>query len=73
MEDAMKDELKRLLAEKERQDREFARVAEQLRALGAGARIVVPPGFFEELDAISAAAVARVPDTTPRLPLGLRA
>ncbi len=70
----MKEELKRLLAEKERQDREFAQVAERLRALeGAGASVVVPPGFFEELDAICAAAVARVPDTTVRLPIGLRA
>jgi hypothetical protein len=51
MEKTMNEEMKRLLAEKERQDRELARIKDQLRALG-DVRIVVPQSYFEEMEEV---------------------
>ncbi len=64
----MNEEMKRLLAEKERQDRELARIKEQLRALG-DVRIVVPQSYFEEMEEVCA--VQPPMPATPRS-LGLR-
>ncbi len=65
----MNEEWKRLLAEKERQDRQLAQIEEQLRALG-NVGLIVPKEYFEEMEALS---VSRRAAAAPSTSLGLRA
>jgi hypothetical protein len=69
MEETMNEEWKRLLAEKERQDRQLAQIEEQLRALG-NVGLIVPKEYFEEMEALS---VSRRAAAAPSTSLGLRA